>query len=188
MSISGHKSLESLAIYQKVASDEKMMMGMSLMYSLLCPEEVAKLVNPTAEIPPIGSAPVNVPQPVIQQNALPAPEYICPIQPSASLVSNLPMDNPNEKQKTSTEIVPFNATDTDQNINDMDFNLSEIINEFQEMEDDNELLIQASQQAEKSVMVTKKSSSTALIKKTPPPIPTFGNCKIGNININIYKN
>ena len=46
MSISGHKFLDSLAIYQKEANDEKMMMGMSLTYSLLHPEEVAKLTNP----------------------------------------------------------------------------------------------------------------------------------------------
>ena len=40
MSITGHKSIQSLAIYQRVKEDEKMMMGMSLMYSLLRPVDV----------------------------------------------------------------------------------------------------------------------------------------------------
>ena len=35
MSISGHKSTESLAIYQKVNSNEKLRMGMTLGYTLL---------------------------------------------------------------------------------------------------------------------------------------------------------
>lgn len=39
MSVTGHKSLQSLAIYQRVHADEKMSMGMSLTYSLLNPED-----------------------------------------------------------------------------------------------------------------------------------------------------
>ena len=35
MSVSGHKSVESLAVYERVQSDEKLMMGMCLTYSLL---------------------------------------------------------------------------------------------------------------------------------------------------------
>lgn len=35
MSITGHKSIQSLSIYQQVKGDEKMMMGMSLIYLLL---------------------------------------------------------------------------------------------------------------------------------------------------------
>ena len=37
MSISGHWSLSSLAIYQRVKADEKLMMGMSLTYSVFQP-------------------------------------------------------------------------------------------------------------------------------------------------------
>ena len=40
MSVTGHKSVNSLAMYQRVKSDEKMMMGMSLAYNLIHPEEV----------------------------------------------------------------------------------------------------------------------------------------------------
>ena len=53
MSITGHKSMQSLAIYQHVKEDEKMMMGMSLMYSLLIPTDVARVIRenePISEI------------------------------------------------------------------------------------------------------------------------------------------
>lgn len=43
MSVTGHKSLQSLGIYQRVKEDEKMMMGMSLMFNLLKPEEVYRV-------------------------------------------------------------------------------------------------------------------------------------------------
>ena len=39
MSVTGHKSLQSLSMYQRVKADEKMMMGMSLAYSLFNPIE-----------------------------------------------------------------------------------------------------------------------------------------------------
>ena len=45
MSITGHKSVNSLAIYQRVAEDEKMMMGMSLAYNLFKPEEVSRMLQ-----------------------------------------------------------------------------------------------------------------------------------------------
>lgn len=44
MSVTGHKSINSLAIYQRVKEDEKLMMGMSLTYCLLNPEEVQRIL------------------------------------------------------------------------------------------------------------------------------------------------
>ena len=43
MSVTGHKSIQSLTIYQKVCEDDKLSMGISLTYSLLHPNEVSKL-------------------------------------------------------------------------------------------------------------------------------------------------
>ena len=40
MSVSSHKSIQSLANYQRVKEDEKLMIGMSLTYCLLQPSEV----------------------------------------------------------------------------------------------------------------------------------------------------
>ena len=43
MSVTGHKSLQSLAIYERVHANEKLSMGMSLTYSLLKPEETRRI-------------------------------------------------------------------------------------------------------------------------------------------------
>ena len=43
MAISGHKSLQSLALYTRVHDDKKMMMGLKLTFTLLKPEEAKKL-------------------------------------------------------------------------------------------------------------------------------------------------
>ena len=39
MAVADHKSIQSLVLYQCVADDEKLMMGMKLTYSLLKPQE-----------------------------------------------------------------------------------------------------------------------------------------------------
>ena len=43
MLVTGHKSIQSLCIYQRVKEDEKLMMGMSLTYSLLHSKEVTEV-------------------------------------------------------------------------------------------------------------------------------------------------
>ena len=43
MAISGHKSLQSLALYTRVCDGEKMIIGLKLTFSLLKPEEAKKL-------------------------------------------------------------------------------------------------------------------------------------------------
>ena len=48
MAVSGHKNLQSLALYTRVRDDKKLMMGMKLTYSLLKPEE-ARVLRATNE-------------------------------------------------------------------------------------------------------------------------------------------
>ena len=69
MSISGHKSIQSLSIHQRVKKDEKMMMGMSLMYSLLQPSDVAKVTRECAPVFEIKSNPdmMSHPMPMLPQ-------------------------------------------------------------------------------------------------------------------------
>ena len=43
MAVSGHKSLQSLALYTRVRDDEKMMMDLKLAFSLLKPEQAREL-------------------------------------------------------------------------------------------------------------------------------------------------
>ena len=45
MSVTGHKSIQSLFIYQKVCEDDKLSMGISLMYSFMHHSEVRALLD-----------------------------------------------------------------------------------------------------------------------------------------------
>ena len=45
MAVTGHKSIQSLGIYHRVKSDEKLMMGMSLSFNILKPSEVQSVKN-----------------------------------------------------------------------------------------------------------------------------------------------
>ena len=51
MAVLGHKSVESLAFYERVQSDEKLMMGMCLTFTLLCPEDAIMIQN-KVDFPP----------------------------------------------------------------------------------------------------------------------------------------
>lgn len=89
MAITGHKSIHSLAIYQCVHDDEKMMMGMSLTYSLLNADEVykfkaAQLLKQKAETPPLPTP--FIPQAIASPEAQPGLQMPhCPaILPSTS--------------------------------------------------------------------------------------------------------
>ena len=52
MAVSGHKSLQSLALYTRVHDNEKMMMSLKLTFSYLKPEEACKLQENTDESVP----------------------------------------------------------------------------------------------------------------------------------------
>ena len=62
MSLTGHKSTTSLAIYQKVNSDEKLRMGFALGYALVN-NNIPQLHNPE-QILPIKNQEVRIPQPL----------------------------------------------------------------------------------------------------------------------------
>ena len=102
MSVTGHKSIQSLSIYQRVKEDEKMMMGMSLMYSLLRPGDVAKV---TQECSPHFE--------IENENmlALPAPPTTSEIQPKIGQSNiNAPTTVPSNEQviqNSETAITPY---------------------------------------------------------------------------------
>ena len=85
MSISGHKSMESLAIYQKVNQNEKIRMGLTLGYSLLNPPSNEEILAPAQikvqQIMP--REPVECPTPPKQLKIAYEPEDPIP-QPSTS--------------------------------------------------------------------------------------------------------
>ena len=170
MSVTGHKSLQSLSMYQRVKSDEKMMMGMSLAYSLFNPVAVR---NALENVPNFE---VELPQP---QAMVSAQGKINPENAKPTGSNLLPLEN---------VIDPYIPPQESSNKEELNFDLMEIISEV----NDDELLLAASQmEADYDKKVT--TNKMAFIKKTTPPemsASPFAHCRIGSIgtiNINIYK-
>ena len=78
MSVTDHKSINSLAIYQKVRENDKLSMGISLTYSLINQSEVPDLEIIEKECHSLKSTPVS------QTKGLPAPEPLQPVPASLS--------------------------------------------------------------------------------------------------------
>ena len=184
MSITGHKSVNSLAMYQRVNSNEKLMMGMSLAFNLFRPalvqaqmngfskaqcKEIKKgkrkaLPSATTTTPPLKpqKSPIQLPQP----EAPMTPQ----IPPKTSEMALVPVDN--------------------NPINTPDFDILDFIND----NDDEDILMAATQmerQLQNTTQVVTSTTSTTLIKKSPTKsstMPTFMGCKIENIHFHIHKN
>lgn len=211
MSVTGHKSLQSLGIYQRVAENEKMMMGMSLMYNLLNPDEVywvrllqANVPQQVPALPPIQPQPLQaiassnpiqpVPQPLPPTATVSAiedaiPQAVNAIQPATN--ENLHALDPHNNNILPLDqaLVPFNPALQNENENpnalgDIDF--LELLNDG----NDDEMVL-AANQVEKTL--TKVTATTTVMKKSSPKLPlqsTFQNCSFGNIgtlNIHIHK-
>ena len=156
------------------------------------------------------NAPLPLPQPPIQQmmpqaiapviqhqnTGLPIPVNLQPTRvpsatqsiPQQSAMVTFQLDKNEENIKNDKSLVPFNP----QEDSPPGFDLAAILKNFQEDNDDEDMMVQATQSAESSTsettaVVTK--SSSALIRKNnnTTQVPSFSNCKIANININIYK-
>lgn len=194
MSVTGHKSLQSLAIYQRVASDEKLMMGMSLMYNLLKPEEVyrVRLLHPDKE----NQAPpqLNEAQPI--PAIAPPPQLVPDDIPGASLPrENVPMcaNNNDNTVPLQEALVPYNQQPQENENPLADIDFLDFMNDSNEDE-----MIMAANQVEKfltsnQVQKTLTTTSTTVVKKNSPKLPpptTFTNCTFGNIgtlNIHVHK-
>ena len=184
MSITGHKSIQSLSIYQRVKEDEKMMMGMSLIYSLFRPSDVNRVLNEcsphfevtdeseTAQLPQQNML-MQVPQ---QTRETPVPLAVAP----QSINTNQTIQNATNTVVTENAITPYvpqqsevNALAPPAQIEQFDFL------KFLCDDDDNELVMAATQvenqlelTEEKSVSTTKASKSVVK-KNTSNPMETL---------------
>ena len=170
MSVTGHRSVNSLSVYQKVSENEKLMMGMSHTCYLQAGE-----INPIQK--------ENV-QPQIQQVNEHALQRIAPKPiPAALGAPPQPSEITGEtSNKKCTEVVQYEPEDPilkDDFAQELNFDVAEILNDIEDE-------IQISQVAN----VTTASTSTTVEKHMAmksPKIPLFSNCKIGSIgNINIH--
>lgn len=171
MSVTGHKSMESLAIYQRVAEDEKLMMGMWLTYNLLHPNEALALQTQ------------NEPN---QQEITPAEQPALPPLPTD--LANLQMVPVNPANPTMSREQPIaQAGPSQQAPPSPDFDLQALLQEFNDDDTINNEVVVAAQQVEHQYSIQR----TAMVKKIASPrrnqVPSFSNCKIGTVNINIYK-
>lgn len=144
MSITGHQSVNSLSLYERVSTDEKINMGCAM----------NTLLSNTEKTPAIEAA------------------------------TPVPSDPPS----TLTELVPAQAEPTTG------------LNDFPEDEEDTDLLKWITENIENiekqvsnttNVMNTVTNSSTTVQlagnRSAQMPMPTFNNCKIGQINFHIHK-
>ena len=163
MSVSGHKSVQSLANYQRTKSTQKIDMGSGLFQSLNRRESEIELPCPRAIMPapppPAVHETALVP---VQQNRMPIP------QPCAAMVTLAVQEKPN----SDTAIVPFEAT-FDDNIPDFD-----LLSALCEVEN-------SQKNTAGTVQVPTTVSNT--IMNNIPKTSMFSNCQIGTINFNITK-
>lgn len=172
MAVTGHKSMSSLAIYQKVGTDEKLSMGYSLACSLAYPPKPTTIEDIT---PP--SAPLSV-QDAIQQAIQAAPGVVSiPALPGPSAPPTPNNENQAPKQ-ISAELVPY-QDDIRQHVPDFD-----LMSFVADLEDDDMLAMCETVSTNKNTVAVQKQ----MVKKSSPKLPVFSGCKIENITININKN
>ena len=158
MSVSGHKSIQSLAIYQKTKESQKAKMGKALFQSMTVPENQITINGNQKEI---GKA--------ADKKALPPPELQPQTTTERALVPFMPqIQDIKEGEKipnVQAEIVPFEPNFDDGNeISDID-------------------LLSALCGVESNVSVT----NTTTVVTNPAPCAMFANCHIGTINFTINK-
>ena len=157
MSITGHKSVESLSIYQRVKEDEKLMMGMCLTYSLFNPQK-AKMIENNIEMPQNAEVPAIItPQQDLNQ--------VPPIQKLPAL----PLPPPQQKDLVPLEnaIVPYQPPPK---LSDSpNFDLMALIAEAEKEELSDQELLMAATQCESVVTpeINNTMKATALMKKKP---------------------
>ena len=179
MSVSGHKSIESLSLYQRVNEDEKMMMGFCLTYSLLNPYNARKAIQTAPD----------------QQNMKTLPSTLCHQTPQ-----KLPISPEEFKQAAPIEnaVVPYNPAlqqnPTVPQPSNPQFDLMELLSETIDEVNDKDLVMAATECEQAMVPVTKitttTTSNTSVMKRINPQT-TFTNCSfgsIGTLNIHIHKN
>ena len=151
MSVTRHKLIQSLALYQHVKSDEKMMMGMSLAYSLFNPIEVKEALQDFN----------NFEQ---QVAALPTPEKPIMMTP--------PPQEKHALDPTGKNLLPLETAlqpyippqDTTAQENEFNFDLMEILDEV----NDEQMVLAANQrttQQHEESMQRSVSTKTAVSRK-----------------------
>ena len=185
MSITGHKSIQSLTIYQKVKEDEKHNMGISLMYNLLNPQEALK-IHEQMEEQSITNQQENQPPAKLRAIEAPSPE-VAPIPKETHALDSQNMNI----LPLNIALEPYKPPAAPQVSEEQDFDLMKIIADIQnDNKGDNDLILAVTQYEAQSAG-NAVSTSKIIVKKSSPKkaVNTFAGCKFGNIGtLNIYIN
>ena len=187
MSVTGHHSLNSLAIYEKVSTNKKLTMGLCMNY-YLCTDNLVNAIQ-VADKPQIANKkqqailPKGAPSATVSRPLQPIHQNI--VLPPNPITTNVVVETPKEQNL----IVPYEEPeDPFTQHEDMlsDFDLMEYVANLQEEE---ETVLQKTQQSMtiSNEIATKSTSVQQKTTKRSPNIPMFSNCKIGSITININK-
>lgn len=204
MAITGHKSVNSLAIYQKVSFDQKIRMGQTFNYALTDPERLQQMHPslPTGHQDPLDITNAAELLAILNTDD---DENVPPV------VQNIPQ----QKQKSATkrafqeinsnpenmQLVPIQAAPStsappapnhnpnvlnNEEMNTPNFDLLDFLADLSDDEMDDVALGRSNQMVPKGV--NSVTQNTLVNKPTNAPnMPVFNNCKIGTININIVK-
>ena len=188
MAITGHKSINSLAIYQKVSTDEKLAMA----YAMSCYLQAIKSsVQPTASlgapVQPTASITANTQEKINSEKALvplnanskEKPKTVTPSTCNEIAVTTHELET--STTKNTKQIVQFESEDPFEDAEIPDFDLGEIMETIEKEQ------TLALTQTSGPTTTTNMMHQRQFYKKTRPQIPVFNNCKIGNINITINK-
>lgn len=201
MAITGHKSVNSLAIYQKVSFQQKLRMGNTLNFALTNPD---KLKSYYPQLPNAQSnldyqlneeqarqlmaimstddkedhAPVTAP---IQ--ARPVQEHV---QPTAAIMPPPPPQLANEanKENNNKQVVP--RPQVNEAVGNEDVPNFDIMSFLSDLDDDTFDQVTNPPNPVKTVALTQQNTVVNNPSNTPT-MPVFNNCKIEDININIVK-
>ena len=168
MLVTGHKSLNSLAIYQKISTDEKL----SMAYTMSC--YLHNDNSPPLIIVPHAQKQIKPPQ--LQVNATVTKQGI-DITPG--MTPSAPLQNTNVNNNNNKMLVPYESEDPFGDEEIPDFDLRQIM---ETTEKENFTITQTASETSKMTNIMQQCQ---LVQKRSPQIPIFNNCKIGTINITI---
>ena len=159
MAISGHKSIQSLAVYQRTDQAKKMSMGRTLT-ECLTPKQNKKMI-----LPPVEKEP------------LPAPEKLLEITGATENAVTL-----KENIMPQNTIVPFKANFEDHD-DIPDFDLLSAICDIEDPQGENKNEVTKNNSAIQPTVANTCTSN--VVNQIPRSF--FANCQIGTINVNIMK-
>ena len=197
MSVTGHHSLNTLSIYEKVSTNKKLTMGLCMNYYLATDNLMSSQPSlPNAQekklhqILPKGYKPptsATITRPLQEKNINVEAQNINKIAEIANINDNQPpIVLQDSAEKVNTVAIYKESEDPFNDNPEMpsDFDLMEYVANLQNL-DNNHSTVVASTQME-TTYNTETTKTTTSLQKTIN-IPVFNNCKIGSITININK-